>query len=64
VWWVWLIPSIVVAGALTAAIAGGVEVWRGTRSVRRRLDALRADVTRIETMVADLGAEAAQIRDR
>jgi hypothetical protein len=64
VWWVWLVPSIVVAGALLATAAGAVEVWRGGKRLRRRIDALTADAARARTLVDEVSRAAERLRDR
>ena len=57
-WWIWLVPSIVVAGAMLAAAAGVLEVVRGLRGVRRRLGALTEQAREVEAIVARTRREA------
>jgi hypothetical protein len=64
VWWVWLAPSIAVVGGLLAVAAGVVELWRGGKRLRRRVEALSADTARLQEALADVSRAAERLRDR
>jgi len=64
VWWVWLVPSIVVAGALLAVAAGALQVWRDVKRLRRRVAELATHGQRAQAIVADVAAAAERVRER
>ncbi|MFL6136761.1 MAG: hypothetical protein ACJ74O_03060 [Frankiaceae bacterium] len=54
-WWLWLVPSLVVAGALLAVALTGLEAWRGLARFRRLARAVAADAERAGEIAGSIG---------
>jgi hypothetical protein len=54
-WWIWLVPALVVAAGLLAVAVTALESWHRLTRVRSQLAALTADARRAEEIVSSVG---------